>query len=113
MILVAALALAAAALGPAAVLGCWSERATARGAAAGATAGVAVFVLVAAGGAAGPDVLMEARGSILVAAPAVVAAPVHFLVAWFLRSRRRPSPRGPLPPGAEGPSVPLPGPPAG
>ena len=113
VILVGALALAASALGPAAVLGCWSERATARGAAAGATAGLAAFVLVAAGGAAGPDVLMEARGSILVAAPAVVAAPVHFLVAWLLRSRRPPSFRAPLAPGVEGPSVPLPAPPAG
>ena len=113
VILIAALALAASALAPAAVLACWSERATARGAAAGTAAGLAAFVLVAVGGAASPGVLVGGWGSAIVAAPAAVAAPVHFLVAWLLRSRRPPSPRGPLPPGFEGRSVPLPERPTG
>jgi hypothetical protein len=102
VILIAALALAASALAPTAVLACWSERATARGAAAGTAVALAVFLLVAIGGVASPGVLMGGWGSAIVAAPAAVAAPVHFLVAWLLRSRRTPSARAPLPPGFEG-----------
>ena len=113
VILIAALALAASALAPAAVLACWSERATARGATAGTAAGLTAFVLAAVGGAASPGVLVGGWGSAIVAAPAAVAAPVHFLVAWLLRSRRTPSPRGPLPPGFEGRAVPLPERPTG
>jgi hypothetical protein len=101
VILIAALALAASALAPTAVLACWSERATARGAAAGTTVALAAFLLVAIGGVASPAVLAGGWGSAIVAAPAAVAAPVHFLVAWLLRSRRPPSARAPLPPGFE------------
>jgi hypothetical protein len=113
-LLVVALGLAGSALAPAAVLACWSERATARGTAGGAGAGLTVFLLAAVGGTVSAGGLAEGWGSAVATAPAVVAAPVHFLVAWSLRSRRTLSPRSPLPAGLEGPSIPLPGgPPAG
>jgi hypothetical protein len=107
-VLVAALGLAASGLAPTAVLACWSERATALGAAAGVIAGLAAFLLVVVVGASVQGGLVEGWGGAIVAAPAAIAAPVHLLVAWLLRSRRTPSPRGPLPPGFEGLSAPLP-----
>ena len=113
-LLLATLGLAASALAPAAVLACWSERATARGAAGGAGAGLLVFVLLALGGAVSQESLGEGWGSVALAAPAAVAAPVNLLVAWVLRSRRASSARSPLPPGLEGLSAALPArPPAG
>jgi hypothetical protein len=113
-LLFAALGLAASALAPVAVLACWSERATARGAAGGAGAGLAVFLLAALGGAAGPGALAGGWGGAVAAAPAAIAAPAHLLVAWLLRSRGTPSPRSPLPPGLLGLSVsPPPAPRAG
>jgi Na+(H+)/acetate symporter ActP len=112
-LLVLAVGLAASALAPAAVLACWSERAAARGVTAGAGAGLAVFLLVAVGGAADPSELWEGWGSAATLAP-VFAAPVHGLVAWLLRSQRAASQRSPLPPGLDGLSAPLPvGPRAG
>jgi hypothetical protein len=112
-LLVLALGLAASALAPAAVLACWSERAAARGVTAGAGAGLAVFLLVAVGGAAGPSELWEGWGSAATLAP-VFAAPVHALVAWLLRSQRAASQQSPLPPGLEGLAAPMPaGPRAG
>jgi len=107
-LLVAALGLAASALAPAAVLACWSERATALGAVGGAGAGLVVFLLAIVGGVASPGGLAEGWGGAVAAAPAAIAAPVHLLAAWLLRSHRTPSPRSPLPPGLEGRSVPLP-----
>jgi Na+(H+)/acetate symporter ActP len=107
-LLVAALGLAASALAPAAVLACWSERATARGAVGGGGAGLVVFLLAIVVGVASPGGLAEGWGSAVAAAPAVIAAPVHFLAAWLLRSRGTPSLRSPLPPGLEGRSVSLP-----
>jgi Na+(H+)/acetate symporter ActP len=112
-LLVLALGLAASTLAPAAVLACWSERATARGLTAGTGAGLAVFLLVAVGGAAGAGGLWEGWGSADTLAP-VFAAPVHALVAWLLRAQRAASRRSPLPPGLEGLAAPLPaGPRAG
>lgn len=107
-LLVATLGLAASALAPAAVLACWSERATALGAVGGAGAGLVVFLLAIVGGVASPGGLAEGWGSAVAAAPAAIAAPVHLLAAWLLRSRRTHSPRSPLPAGLEGLSVPLP-----
>ena len=107
-LLLATLGLAASALAPAAVLACWSERATARGAAGGTGAGLLLFLLLALGGAASQGSLGEGWGSLAAAAPAVVAAPVHLLVAWFLRSRGLSSARSPLPPGLEGLATALP-----
>ena len=101
-LVVAALGLAASALAPAAVLACWSERATARGAAAGAGAGFVVFLLLALAGVLGPEGPGEGWGSVALAAPAMGAVPVHLAVAWILRSRRSPSARSPLPPGLDG-----------
>jgi hypothetical protein len=101
-LVVAALGLAASALAPAAVLACWSERATARGAAAGAGAGFVVFLLLVLAGILGPEGPGEGWGSIALAAPAMGAVPVHLAVAWILRSRRSPSARSPLPPGLDG-----------
>jgi Na+(H+)/acetate symporter ActP len=100
-LVVAALGLAASALAPAAVLACWSERATAHGAAAGAGAGFLVFLLLALAGVLGPEG-PEGWGSVALAAPAMGAVPVHLAVAWILRSRRSPSARSPLPPGLDG-----------
>ncbi|HSD27577.1 MAG TPA: hypothetical protein VLL75_09740 [Vicinamibacteria bacterium] len=107
-LLLATLGLAASALAPAAVLACWSERATARSASGGTGAGLLVFLLLALGGAATQGSLGEGWGSVASAAPAAVAAPVHLLVAWFLRSRGMSSARSPLPPGLEGLSTGLP-----
>jgi hypothetical protein len=107
-LLLATLGLAASALAPAAVLACWSERATARSAAGGAGAGLLVFLLLALGGAASQGSLGEGWGSVAAAAPAAIAAPVHLLVTWFLRSRGMSSARSPLPPGLEGLSTTLP-----
>ena len=101
-LLLATLGLAASALAPAAVMACWSERATARGAAGGTGAGLLVFLLLALGGAASQGSLGEGWGSAALAAPAAVAAPVNLLVAWFLRSRGASSARSPLPPGLDG-----------
>jgi hypothetical protein len=103
-LLVAALGLAASALAPAAVLACWSERSTPPGAAAGAAAGLAVFLIVAVAGPEGAAGL----GGAVTAAPAVVAVPVHLLVAWTLRARRAPSSREGRPPGLEQLSLPFP-----
>jgi hypothetical protein len=100
-LLLAALGLAASALAPAAVLACWSERATARGTAGGAGAGLLVFLLLALGGAAGPGSLGEGWGGVALAAPAAMAVPVNLLVAWFLRSRGS-SARSLLPPALDG-----------
>jgi hypothetical protein len=113
-LLVATLGLAASALAPTAVLACWGERATARGAVGGAGAGLAVVLLAAVGGAASLGGLAEGWGGAVAAAPAAVAAPVHALVAWLLRSKGSVSLRHPLPPGLEGLPAPLPaGPRAG
>lgn len=106
-LLIVALGLAASALAPSAVLACWSERATARGVTAGATVGLAAFLLVALAGAARLAGPAEGWGSAVARAPAALAAPAHLLVAWFLRSRRTPTPRSSLPPGLEALSTPL------
>jgi len=107
-VLVLTLGLAASALGPAAILACWSERATPQSTAGGACAGLAVFMVLAAVAAGTRGSVSEGWGSIEVAAPAALAALIHLLAAWFLRSRGIASPRSPLPPGLEGLSVPLP-----
>ena len=107
-VLVMTFGLAASALGPAAALACWSERATPQATAGGAGAGLVVFLLAAGAGAALQGSLSEGWGSIAVAAPAALAAPIHLLAAWLLRSRGVASPRSPLPPGLEELSVPLP-----
>jgi hypothetical protein len=113
-LVVAALGLAASALAPVAVLACWSERATARGAAAGAGAGFLAFALLALAGVLGPDGPREGWGGVALAVPAIGAVPIHLLVAWALRSRGIASARSPLPPGLDGlsaaPSVPAPAP---
>jgi hypothetical protein len=100
-LLVAALGLAASVLAPAAVLACWSERATAQAAVGGAVAGLSVLVLAAVAGPMSPAWLAAEWGSAVAAVPAALAAPVHLLVAWLLRSRGTASPRRPLPPGLE------------
>ena len=107
-LVVAALGLAASALAPAAVLACWSERATPRGAAAGAAAGFVVFLLLALAGVLRPEGVGDGWASVALAAPAMGAVPVHLLVAWALRSRGVPSARSPLPPGLDGLSAMLP-----
>ena len=107
-LLVMALGLAASALAPAAVLACWSERATPQSAAGGAGAGFVAFLLLTVGGAGAQGALPEGWTSVVVAAPAAFAAPIHIVVAWLLRSRGAPPSRRPLPPGVEGLSVPLP-----
>jgi len=107
-VLVLTLGLAASALGPATILACWSERATPQSTAGGACAGLAVFMVLAAVAVGTRGSLSEGWGSIEVAAPAALAALIHLLAAWFLRSRGVASPRSPLPPGLEGLSVPLP-----
>jgi Na+(H+)/acetate symporter ActP len=107
-LLVVALGLAAATLGPAAVLACWSERATPQAMAGGAGAALAVFALLVVAGTMTAGTLSEGWGTLAVAAPAAVAAPVHLLIAWALRSRSAASPRRPLPPGLEGLSATLP-----
>jgi len=107
-VLVVALGLAASTLGPAAAVACWSERATPEGTAGGAGAALAVFALLVAAAAATEGTLPEGWGSLAVAVPAALAAPVHLLIAWSLRSRSAASPRSPLPPGLEGLSVTLP-----
>jgi Na+(H+)/acetate symporter ActP len=104
-LLLVALGLAATALAPAAVLACWSERVTPQGAAVGASVGLVVFLIVAVAGQADGAAWW---GSVVAAAPAVVAAPVHLLVAWLLRTRRAPSSREGLPPGLEQLSLPFP-----
>jgi hypothetical protein len=109
-LLVVALGLAASALAPAAVLACWSERVTPQGAAAGAVASLAVFLVVVS---AGPGSGVVWWSGAVAVAPAVVAAPVHLLVAWVMRARRAPSSREPLPPGLEQLSLPFPAPPGG
>lgn len=96
-----ALGLAASALAPAAVLACWSERATARGTVGGAGAGLAAFLLLVAAGALGPAEPPDVWATVALAAPAVVAVPLHLLVAWIARARAVPSARSPLPPGLE------------
>lgn len=106
-LLVGTLGLAASALAPVAVLACWSERATAPGAAVGAGAGLIVFLLLSLGGVAVQGSLGDGWGSAAAAVPALVAVPAHLLVAWLLRSRGLTSPRSPLPPGLEGLSAAL------
>jgi hypothetical protein len=107
-VLVLALGLAASALGPAVALACWSERATPQGTAGGAAVGVAVFLLLVTAGVVTGGGLSEGWGSIEVAAPAALAAGIHLLAAWLLRSRGIASPRSPLPPGLDRLSIPLP-----
>jgi len=107
-VLLLTLGLAASALGPAAVLACWSERATPQSTAGGAGAGVATFIVLAAVAAAIRGGVSEGWESIEVALPAALAALVHLLAAWLLRYRGLASPRSPLPPGLERLSVPLP-----
>jgi hypothetical protein len=107
-LLVMALGIGASSLAPAAVLACWSERATALGAAGGAGAGFAVFLLAAVCGAASPGGLAEGWLSAVAAAPVAVAAPAHLLVAWVLRSRGTSPSQSRLPPGLEGLSTPPP-----
>jgi hypothetical protein len=100
-VLLLALGLAASTLGPAAVMACWSERATPHSTAGGASAGALMFLLLAAVAASARGSLSEGWGSIDVAAPAALAALIHLLAAWLLRSRSIFSPRSPLPPGLE------------
>jgi Na+(H+)/acetate symporter ActP len=101
VVLLLALGLAASTLGPAAVLACWSERATPHSTAGGASVGALTFVLLAAVAVSTRGSLSEGWGSIDVAAPAAFAALIHLLAAWLLRSRSIASPRSPLPPGLE------------
>ena len=101
VVLLLALGLAAAALGPAAVLACWSERATPQGTASGAGAGALTFLLLAGAVVSVRGSLSEGWGSLDVAAPAALAALIHVVGAWLLRSRGIASPRRPLPPGLE------------
>jgi len=107
-LVVAALGLAASALAPAAVLACWSERATPRGTAVGAAAGFVVFMLLALAGVLSQEGVGDGWASVALAVPAMGAVPVHLLVAWALRSRGVPSARSPLPPGLDGLSAMLP-----
>jgi hypothetical protein len=107
-LLVMALGLAAAALAPAAVLSCWSERATPQSTAGGAGAGLVAFAVLAGAGVLTRGGLSEGWGSLVLAAPAALAALIHLLAAWLLRSRGIASPRSPLPPGLEGLSAPIP-----
>jgi hypothetical protein len=107
-LLVVALGLGASALAPTAVLACWSERATAEGAAGGAGAGLLVFLLLVLGGVAAQEGLAPGTVSASAVTAAALAAPVHLALAWFLRARGMPSPRAPLPPGLEGLSASVP-----
>jgi hypothetical protein len=94
-LLLAALGLAASTLGPAALLACWSERATARGLVAGVAAGLACFVGLAVAGVvrgAGPPGWL----ALLVQWPALVGPAACLGVAWLLRSRRARAPGRPL-----------------
>jgi hypothetical protein len=106
MLLAMTLGLAASTLGPAAVLSCWSERATPQSTAGGAGAALAVFVILATAGAAAQSSLPEGWGSVAIVAPVALAVPIHLLTAWVLRSRTIASPRSPLPPGLDGLSLP-------
>jgi Na+(H+)/acetate symporter ActP len=103
-LLAGALALGASALAPAAVLACWSERATPQGVAGGAVAGLAAFLLLLVVGAGIQGALSDGWGSLAVVGPAAVAVPVHGAVGWFLRSRSA----RPLPSGLDGLSAPVP-----
>ncbi|MGH7318161.1 MAG: hypothetical protein ACRELA_00810, partial [Candidatus Rokuibacteriota bacterium] len=87
-VLVAAFGLAAAASAPAAVLGCWRERLSARALAVGAGLGLVVFVALSILGLAG--LLRAPEGSWpawLVSWPVVVAAPANAAVAWLFAGR--------------------------
>ena len=94
--LLLALGVAASTLAPAAVLACWSERATPRGITIGATVGLLAFLVVALAAVTGS--LGDAGGwtAAVAAAPAALAVPAHLLVAGLLRSRQTSPPRLPV-----------------
>ena len=101
-VLVAAFALGASTLAPAAILVGWSERATARSLAAGATVGLTLFgvlSLVALWGRIGPIHPPAPLLGALLAWPALVALPANLLVAWLGTARVAAAPRSPLAPG--------------
>ncbi|PYM58920.1 MAG: hypothetical protein DMD79_18500 [Candidatus Rokuibacteriota bacterium] len=101
-VLVAAFALGASTLAPAAILVGWSERATARSLAAGATVGLTLFgvlSLVALWGRIGPIHTPAPLLGALLAWPALVALPANLLVAWLGTARVAAAPRSPLAPG--------------
>jgi hypothetical protein len=99
-LLVGALGVAAAGLGPAAVLASWSERATGRGVAAGAAGGLATLALLAGAGLAGGAGAAGPTPAGLASA-AAAGVGVNLLIAWLARARRVPAGRGPLPPGLD------------
>jgi hypothetical protein len=106
-LLVLALGLAASGLAPTAVLARWSQRATARGAMAGMAAGLSTFLLVVVAGTVSPDATAAGWTGSILAGPAVLAVPVHFLVAGFLRARGPTSAQSLLtPPGLHSSSAP-------
>jgi hypothetical protein len=107
-LLLACLGLAASALAPAAVLACWSERATPRSVATGAMVGLGVFLGLTLAGIASVAGPAEGWVSAAASAPAALAVPAHLVAAWLLRSRGTPSPRHSLPPALEGASAPMP-----
>jgi hypothetical protein len=108
VLLLASLGLAASALAPAAVMACWSERASARSVATGAMAGFAVFLGLTLAGIASVAGPAEGWVSAAASAPAALAVPAHLVAAWLLRTRGTPSPRHSLPPVLGGPSAPMP-----
>lgn len=100
-LLLAALGLAAATLGPAVVLTAWSERATAWGLAAGAGAGLACFAALSLAGVTAASGPAGAWGAALGAWPGAVGAALHGAIALAWRSRRSRAAATLLPPGLE------------
>jgi hypothetical protein len=107
-LLLGALGLAASALAPAAVLACWSERATARSVVTGAMVGLGVFVGLTVAGAASVAGPADGWLSAAASAPAALAVPAHLVAAWLLRARGTPSPRQSLPSALEAAAAPMP-----
>jgi hypothetical protein len=100
-VLLAALGLAAATLGPAVVLTAWSERATASGLAAGAGAGLACFAALSLAGVAAAGGGGGAWSAALGAWPGAIGAGLHGAIALAWRSRRSRAAAALLPPGLE------------
>jgi hypothetical protein len=109
VLLLLALGLAAAGLGPAAALAAWGERATPAGLAVGAGAGLATFALLTLATAVGGGPLDAGWASVAVTTAAALAVPVHLAVAWVLRARRVIAPAGAeldAPPASAAPEAP-------
>jgi hypothetical protein len=107
VLVLASLGLAASALAPAAVLACWSERATARSVVTGAMVGLGVFLGLTLAGAASFAGPTDSWVSAAASAPATLAVPTHLVAAWLLRARGTPSPRHGLPPVLQEASAPM------